>query len=499
MRLPGTVVFFTILVSGFFGLAEAAQLNFLRPIKIVSVETDADTGEIVIYGRNFDNGNPPEVTLGGYPVTVVDWTGDHIAGLLPMPPFVTDGDFLLTVSTGRRVIQNAGFYLTLGAVGPEGPQGETGADGETGPPGAEGPTGPPGPEGPQGPIGPPGPPGPPGQDAPDVSGRVATLEAQVQTLNTQIASLEAMDDELQQQIDSLRGRLQPNVVWDEAIDGDFGDTSSTQVIPLSSGSNVVMGSMVQGPPEDGIDVFHVEVPSGFQLSGIVVKALERVDNGGNISINLPLPDHTPIWSANWMTSNIQVGDDLFVDHAGRFWDGFAAPLGPGTFKIDLRTFGAPALNVYQIDFVVEPSDIIWFEATDGDFGDTSSTQVIPLSSGSNVVMGSMVQGPPEDGIDVFHVEVPSGFQLSGIVVKALERVDNGGNISINLPLPDHTPIWSANWMTSNIQVGDDLFVDHADRFWDGWGAPLGAGTYKVDLRTFGEPALNFYQLDFVVQ
>ena len=335
----------------------------------------------------------------------------------------------------------------------------------------------------------------PGQDAPDVSGRVAMLENQVQALNNQVASLEAMDYELQQQIDALRSGLQPNVVWDEAIDGDFPDTSSTLVIPLSSGSNIVIGSMLQGPPEDGIDVFSVEVPTGFQLSGIVVNALETVSGGGNVTVNLP--DWTGVWGANWGTSAIQVGDDLFVDHANRFRDGFAAPLGPGTFKIDLRTFGAPALNVYQLNFVVEPSDIIWFEATNGDFPDTSSTLVIPLSSGSNIVIGSMLQGPPEDGIDVFSVEVPTGFQLSGIVVNALETVSGGGNVTVNLP--DWTGVWGANWGTSAIQVGDDLFVDHANRFRDGFAAPLGPGTFKIDLRTFGAPALNLYQLDFVVQ
>lgn len=326
----------------------------------VYVDESGSPHRLMVAGHNFNNGGAVELWLGGIPLAVVSQTDTLIVA--DLPEGIIDGSYQLIASTGGGTVRFDDFDgVTIGAEGPQGPQGEqgeTGPRGEDGAPGADGlpgeqgPQGPEGPAGPQGPVGPPGPPGPPGEDAPDVTGRVAALEAEVQAMQAQIGSLEATDSSLQQQIDALRGRLLPDVVWDEAIDGDFGDISSTTVIPLSSGSSVVVGSMINDP-EDGIDVFHVEIPAGFQLSGIVVQALQRVSDGGNVAINLPLPDHTPIWAANWMTSNIVVGDDLFVDHADQFWAGFGAPLGPGTYKVDLRTFGAPALNEYRLEFVVE--------------------------------------------------------------------------------------------------------------------------------------------------
>lgn len=136
-----------------------------------------DTGVTLdIRGENFTDGDErPEVTLGGFPITVIDglWTENYIA--VELPP--TDpGDYLLIVTNHEG---KTGVYdLTLGAVGPQGPEGPQGPQGDTGLTGGVGPQGPQGPEGPrgergltgadgsQGPVGPKGDKGEPGEQGP---------------------------------------------------------------------------------------------------------------------------------------------------------------------------------------------------------------------------------------------------------------------------------------------------------------------------------------------
>jgi hypothetical protein len=154
MKLRRTILLFTTLCLGGYGIAFAAPRT--ADMEVISVLTDFDAGTLVIIGNNFDNGDPPVVTLGGFPVTVNAATSNAslIDALIPGP--VGEGDYVLTVSTGRNKEQNKSLHLTIGAVGPkgdQGPQGETGATGATG---ATGPTGPTGPMGPMGPMGPQG-------------------------------------------------------------------------------------------------------------------------------------------------------------------------------------------------------------------------------------------------------------------------------------------------------------------------------------------------------
>ena len=179
MKLRRTVLLLSIACLGSVGITFAAPPA--AEMEISSVSTDVDASELKIYGNNFDNGDPPLVTLGGFPVTVNTATSTPSIIDAILPGTVGDGDYLLVVSTGKNKEQNKSLHLTIGSVGPQGDQGaqgETGTTGATGATGATGPTGPMGPmglqgdtgadstvEGPQGVQGEIGPQGPQGEPA----------------------------------------------------------------------------------------------------------------------------------------------------------------------------------------------------------------------------------------------------------------------------------------------------------------------------------------------
>jgi len=80
-----------------------------QDLEISSVFADAN---ITINGRNFLNGNPPEVTLGGTPLTVISATDTVI--IAELPAGVMEGDYVVTVTTGTSAHQFDKYDLTLG-------------------------------------------------------------------------------------------------------------------------------------------------------------------------------------------------------------------------------------------------------------------------------------------------------------------------------------------------------------------------------------------------
>ncbi len=145
--LPGFTLLSLLIFGNFVQAAKWEDTPSGRDIIITSVIVDLDEYIISIYGKNFDNGKKPVVTLAGIELEVTYHTEDTIEALLvPISP----GDYLLTVSTGKAVKNFESYNLTIGAVGPPGPQGPAGSQGVQGP---QGPMGLQGPAGPQGPIG----------------------------------------------------------------------------------------------------------------------------------------------------------------------------------------------------------------------------------------------------------------------------------------------------------------------------------------------------------
>ena len=139
MKLRRTVLLLSIACLGSVGITFAAPPS--AEMEISSVSTDFDASELKIYGNNFDNGDPPLVTLGGFPVTVNTATSTPNIIDAILPSTVGDGDYLLVVSTGKNKEQNSSLHLTIGSVGPQGDQGIQGEIGPIGPTGATGATG----------------------------------------------------------------------------------------------------------------------------------------------------------------------------------------------------------------------------------------------------------------------------------------------------------------------------------------------------------------------
>lgn len=168
------------------GRSASHQHHRDNELEITGAFVDFGAKTITIFGKDFYHtdryGRYPRVvrfsvTLGEEDITarclppigpeptptriVCDFSGDD--DRLP-----ADGDYRLTVATGRGERKRDQYDLTIGAVGPQGEPGETGAAGPPGPQGPQGATGAPGPAGPQGPQGatgaqgPEGPAGPPG-------------------------------------------------------------------------------------------------------------------------------------------------------------------------------------------------------------------------------------------------------------------------------------------------------------------------------------------------
>jgi hypothetical protein len=135
-------------------------------VTIQSAQVDYVNGYLYVYGQDFQKG-APIVILGRNVLHVLSSSKDTIQSVLP--PGISDGEYLLTVSTGSGPDNNDAMPLIIGSLygeGPQGPAGPTGATGPTGAQGSKGDTGPAGTPGLAGPVGPSGPAGPAGPAGP---------------------------------------------------------------------------------------------------------------------------------------------------------------------------------------------------------------------------------------------------------------------------------------------------------------------------------------------
>ena len=112
MKLLLTIVLAMCVCLGSYQVRAAAP-QALAPIEIQSIHTDVRGGSINIYGAHFDNGYPPVVTIGRFPVIVTEFTASHILGELPSEELIPDGDYLLVIKTGVAPQQNASLSLTI--------------------------------------------------------------------------------------------------------------------------------------------------------------------------------------------------------------------------------------------------------------------------------------------------------------------------------------------------------------------------------------------------
>jgi len=135
-----------------------------KHISIVSVESNIETGSLVVKGLNLlykekddddDDDDKKEhhkkVTLGDYEIVVETWTNTMIVAYLP--PGLIAGDYRLTVITKEGESHQDSYDLTVGAVGPKGDTGAQGPQGLMGMKGDKGDKGDTGAKGPQGLMG----------------------------------------------------------------------------------------------------------------------------------------------------------------------------------------------------------------------------------------------------------------------------------------------------------------------------------------------------------
>lgn len=157
------LVLAVVMINPAAAVVNSTAVSSPGPVEIQEVfVVDGDPDTLLIMGRNLHRADPPQVTLAGVSLVVVETSPTEM--IVELPPDLPAGDYLLSIgsvleSTGSRrghlpglaargsVSILARYGLTIGAVGPEGPEG------------AQGPQGLQGLEGPQGPEGPPGPPG----------------------------------------------------------------------------------------------------------------------------------------------------------------------------------------------------------------------------------------------------------------------------------------------------------------------------------------------------
>ncbi len=76
--------------------------------------------EIAITGENFDNGDPPDVTIGIFPVPLTVCFAAATLIVAELPANFPDGDYRVTVETGPSATGHDAYDLTIGAVGPAG-------------------------------------------------------------------------------------------------------------------------------------------------------------------------------------------------------------------------------------------------------------------------------------------------------------------------------------------------------------------------------------------
>jgi hypothetical protein len=149
-------------------------------LEIKKVRLDFDNSLIHIFGKNFNNGGSPRVTLGDDDLDIISYDDKEIVTRFPA---VEAGQYKLHVSTGGGYNCKDKHSVKIDHDNkpscptpqptceqkcecPPGPQGPKGDKGDPGPPGPQGEPGPAGPQGPAGPAGPTGATGPQGPAGP---------------------------------------------------------------------------------------------------------------------------------------------------------------------------------------------------------------------------------------------------------------------------------------------------------------------------------------------
>ncbi|HVU88474.1 MAG TPA: PEP-CTERM sorting domain-containing protein [Pirellulales bacterium] len=157
-------------------------------------------------------------------------------------------------------------------------------------------------------------------------------------------------------------------VWNESINGDLSnDRLAPTAIAVAVGSNDVIGSVV-GNPSD-LDYFTINVPTGDELSQLVLESFTSTDQRGFIGVQ-----HGTTFTESASAPNVanllgwthfgpgagNVGLDILPGMGqGPGAQGFTAPLAAGSYTFWVQQLGA--LTNYDFNFVVKatPEPATW--------------------------------------------------------------------------------------------------------------------------------------------
>jgi hypothetical protein len=160
------------------------------------------------------------------------------------------------------------------------------------------------------------------------------------------------------------------VLWNESVNGDLSNVqASPNMFTLSSGVNAVIGSVGTGDTQDWLTL---TVPTGFQLSSVVLAAYQSTDLQGFTgfstdpvftgSVNSPGSylgyAHFGTAAANGSlpVANL-TGVDILPIMANPLADpgsiGFTDPLQAGTYAFLIQQLGAT--TSYEFDYTVTPT------------------------------------------------------------------------------------------------------------------------------------------------
>jgi hypothetical protein len=142
----------------------------------------------------------------------------------------------------------------------------------------------------------------------------------------------------------LAGTAFADVIWDEYVDGELsGDPLNPTPLDLTIGGNTIIGFIGSEGVIDpsGYDAFTFTIEPGEMLETVIVDAYAPEGNTTGFQV-WDWPADVQISTTSFSPDDI--GFDILADMNG--------PIGPGTYKIELREFGN--VQDYQLTFNLAP-------------------------------------------------------------------------------------------------------------------------------------------------
>ena len=154
----------------------------------------------------------------------------------------------------------------------------------------------------------------------------------------------------------------------ETVDGDLSNIATIPTgLTFTSGANRIIGSVTTGIPQDTRDYITFTIPTGMQLSQILLQNYDDpaipAANDGNTGFHLidqgattfePGTGNPDDYLGAAHLSPLAPGTDILSILAGapQAGAGFTAPLPAGTYTYEVQQTG-PQISEYTIDFIVE--------------------------------------------------------------------------------------------------------------------------------------------------